>query len=73
LSAPLLLQNRSIGAREAETLTRIRGMENRINRFMRRLVATENRPDIRWDGIEWIEALGADALGASEIPHVLLA
>src|SRR3954471_24603987 len=42
-------------------------MQNTINRILRRLTATENRPDIRWSHMARIEALGTDALGAFEV------
>jgi hypothetical protein len=40
---------------------------NRINEAVRRLTATEPRPNIRWDEVIRIEALGTDAISAFEI------
>jgi hypothetical protein len=42
-------------------------MRQQINRFIRRVTATESRPEIRWSEVIRIEALGTDALGAFEV------
>jgi hypothetical protein len=38
-----------------------------INRALRRVMATEPMPDIRWDDVVGIDALGHDAIGPFEV------
>ena len=42
-------------------------MREKINRVIRGITATERCPQIRWDEVVRIEALGTDALGAFEV------
>ena len=42
-----------------------------INRVIRRLIATEPCPEIRWDDVVRIEAVGTDVLGAFEISLII--
>lgn len=42
-------------------------MREKINRFIRKITATERRPRIRWKDIVRLEAIGTDALGPFEV------
>src|SRR3954447_2324247 len=42
-------------------------MQDKLNRLIRRVTATEPCPEIRWDEVIRIDALGTDALGPFEV------
>jgi hypothetical protein len=42
-------------------------MREGINRLIRRVTAAEPCPEVRWDSVVRIDAIGTDALGAFEV------